>query len=261
MMSANSNDLVITPLVTIFHCSQGFCGTTSQLSQQDYHAWDKWLWWSAAWFPSPLHWWECWWQPCSYPTSDPAPPENLDNPEEVSVSSTKQSTPVNSPADIYHVFFNPDEAFCRPYVLKSSDEIVVNGRFIPKWTCTLTTSLPWRVTLPRLWFTVEQMVELVVQMSCSSEGPLYWKICIIVSQFGNTSIGTPTHSISAQLTCYKHSATNLAIASGASFLPSVLSAVFTAVSIACNRPPAAPDPNASAVLSTLAIVMPLPLAS
>jgi len=35
-MSANSNDLVITPLVTIFHCSQGFCGTTSQLSQQDY---------------------------------------------------------------------------------------------------------------------------------------------------------------------------------------------------------------------------------
>jgi len=40
------------------------------------------------------------------PLPDPAPPENLDNPEEVSVHAAKQSKPANSPADIHHAVFN-----------------------------------------------------------------------------------------------------------------------------------------------------------
>jgi len=71
----------------------------------------------------------------------------------------------------------------------------------------------------------------------------YAKICVNVSQFGCTGLGT---SASAQLTRYKNSATDLVIASSASFQPP-LAEFFSAV-FAFDRPPAVPDLYSSATL-------------
>ncbi len=82
------------------------------------------------------------------------------------------------------------------------------------------------------------------------------EVCTIVSQFDHASIGPPNHSSSAQLIYYKDSATNLAIASDPSFLPSL--AVFLSAPCLCDRPPTAPDP-ATCVTLVPGIFKPLSL--
>jgi len=86
----------------------------------------------------------------------------------------------------------------------------------------------------------------------------YAEVCTIVSQSNHAGIDTPIHSFLAQLTWHKNSVPNLAMASGASFLP-FLSAVLSAISMAYERPPAAPDPYSSATLSAFGNFMSMPL--
>jgi len=82
---------------------------------------------------------------------------------------------------------------------------------------------------------MEQMEELVVQMFLIFRITHSAEICAIGSQFGHAGIGTPTHLFlsSAYISQEFY---NLVIASAASSLP-ILSAVFSTVSIACDKPP------------------------
>jgi len=76
----------------------------------------------------------------------------------------------------------------------------------------------------------------------------YAEACTIVSQFSHAGIGTHIHSFLAQLKWHKNSVPNLAMPSGAIFLPFLLTAP-SAILIAYERPPAAPDPSSSTTLS------------
>ena len=137
----------------------------------------------------------------------------------------------------------PDPA--TPHVfggLKSSDQFVVNR----KNSCqvqlpTYSTSIPknsFILSLSANDRIGQSDVDILHKANCG-------EICVNMSQFGYVGLGT---SSSVQLAGYKNSANNLAIASGASFQP-FLSAVLSTLTIACDRPPAAPDPHTSATLS------------
>jgi len=174
---------------------------------------------------------------------DPTTPETLGNPEEISMYENKQSKPASHP--VCHALSKQMKSSASP-ALKLSDEIVVyrktfcqvhihpNSISAPK-----SNSIQSLIACGAHTGIVSSDVHALHKANC---GEIYAN----VSHFGYTGLGT---SSSAQLVGYKHSAMiGLAIASHASFLP-FLPAVLSAISMAYERPPAAPDPKASAVFS------------
>jgi len=127
-----------------------------------------------------------------------------------------------------------------PYPLHSpSNEIVVN-----KKTFCQVHLHPYNIPAPKS-YSIQSLI------ACGAKGGIVssdvhvlhkancGEVYANVPQFGYTGLGTIS---SAQLVGHKHAAINLEIASSsACFLP-FLPAVLSAVSMAYDRPPAAPDP-------------------
>jgi len=209
------------------------------------------------------------------PLPDPASPEHFGNPNPVLVYAASHSEPAGIPAIIHHILSNNMIVPSASIALKPSDQIVahkkphhlqvnLNTYTVSASRSSSTQSLVDCGTNSRFdgsdghvihktHYSVyvqginnNQMMDVPIAIVGSVISIPYGEASAVSSQFGYASLGT---SFSAQLACYKHFATNLVIASGANFLP-FLPAFLSAVSIACDRPHAAPDPHTRAIFST-----------